>query len=92
MTFAVPGVSNPVPHGRARYTRSQPVHGNTWTRVHTVHVQDEPKPVARPLRLCCPAIRPGDPVQVLQGERVIDGVIVDIYNATIIVRKGRPVA
>jgi hypothetical protein len=64
----------------------EPIRWNTWTRVHNVHIEGEPKAVPRPLRLCGPAVRPGDPEQVIEGQRVIEGVVVEIYNATIIVR------
>ena len=64
----------------------EPIRWNTWTRAHNVHIEGEPKPVPRPLRLCCPAVRPGDRVQVIEDTRVIEGVVVEIYNATVIVR------
>ena len=64
----------------------EPTRFNDWTRVHNVHIEGEAKAVPHPLRLCCPAVRPGDPVQVIDGCRVIEGVVVEIYNATIIVK------
>jgi len=66
-----------------------PIRWNLWTRVHKVLIEGEPKASPRPLRLCCPAVRPGDPVQVIDGRRLIDGVVVEISNATIIVKRTR---
>ena len=64
----------------------EPLRWNSWTRVHNVHIEGERKSVPRPLRLCCPAVRPGDPVQVIEGVVVRECVILEIFNATIIVR------
>ena len=64
----------------------EPIRWNTWTRVYNVVIEGEAKAIPRPLRLCCAAVRPGDPVQVTEGNVVIEGVVVEIYNATIIVR------
>ena len=46
----------------------------------------EAAPRARKLRLACPALRVGDPVQVSDRTAVVFGEIVDVVSTVIVVR------
>jgi hypothetical protein len=46
---------------------------NSWFRVSPVQFENEERPIPRGVRLCCPAARAGDPVQVIEEKRVTSG-------------------
>ena len=59
---------------------------NDFVRVYPVRLEGEDLPRARPLRLACPALRVGDPVQVTSGGDVVTGEIVDVVSAVVVVK------
>jgi hypothetical protein len=54
---------------------------NDWIRVSPVQFEGEERPVPRGVRLCCPAARPGDPVQIIDGKRIISTRLVRVAHS-----------
>ena len=54
---------------------------NTWTRVSPVQFAGEERPIPRAVRLCCAAARVGDPVQILEGNRMTEGRITRVAHS-----------
>jgi hypothetical protein len=67
-------------------TAREPPRWNPWFRVSPVQFEGEDHPVPRGVRLCCPAARAGDPVQVIEGKRVIPGQLLRVDCAVLHVR------
>jgi hypothetical protein len=57
------------------------VRWNSWTRVSPVQFGGEEKPKLRAVRLCCAAARPADSVQIIEGEKVVNGTILAVANS-----------
>jgi len=55
-----------------------PPRWNPWFRVSPVQFEGEEHPVPRGVRLCCPAARAGDPVQIIDGKRMISASLVRV--------------
>lgn len=69
-------------HGRM----NEAVRWNDWITVRPVCFEDEEGPRPRRVRLACTAMRPGDPVRVERGRRVIEGEIVAVAHSIVHVR------
>ena len=54
---------------------------NTWITLRPVRFEAEEVPQPRRVRLACTAMRPGDPVRVERGLRVIEGEIVAVAHS-----------
>ncbi|OFV95843.1 MAG: hypothetical protein A3H28_08905 [Acidobacteria bacterium RIFCSPLOWO2_02_FULL_61_28] len=59
---------------------------NSWTVVQPVQFSDEDRAVPRTVRLCCPAARVGDPVQITEGKRRVDGRITAVAHSILHVK------
>jgi len=55
-----------------------PPRWNSWFRVWPVQFEGEEHPIPRRVRLCCPAARSGDLVQIIEGRQTISGRLVRI--------------
>jgi len=51
---------------------------NSWFRVSPVQFEGEDRPMPRGVRLCCPAARAGDPVQIIEGKRTTSGILMRV--------------
>jgi hypothetical protein len=54
---------------------------NPWIRVSPVQFEGEERPIPRGVRLCCAAARAGDPVQIIEGRRVISARLVRVAHS-----------
>jgi hypothetical protein len=60
---------------------------NTWTIVQPVQFEGEAHPKPRRVRLCSPALRVSDPVQVTDAGRTAKGRIMRVAHSTLHVRR-----
>lgn len=67
-----------------------PPRWNSWFRVSPVQFEGEDHPTPRGVRLCCPAARAGDPVQIIEGERVFSGRLVLVAHSILHVARIEP--
>ena len=56
---------------------------NDWSRVYPVQFDNEQVSQPRGVRLACPAMRKGDPVQIIDGPRTTTGVIAGIVSSVV---------
>ena len=54
---------------------------NTWTNVQPVQFAAEATAIPRAVRLCCACARVGDPVQIADATRVVEGRIAAIAHS-----------
>ena len=69
-----------------------PPRWNSWFRVSPVQFEGETHPTPRGVRLCCAAARAGDPVQIIEGNRVIAARLVQVANSIIHVCVARTIS
>jgi hypothetical protein len=68
---------------------------NSWFRVSPVQFEGEDRPTPRGVRLCCPAARAGDLVQIIDGKQVISARLVRVAHSILhamVVQSDQPVA
>jgi|SRR6185503_9582476 len=63
-----------------------PPRWNPWFRVSPVQFEGEDRPIPRGVRLCCPAARAGDPVQIIDRDRTVSGRLLRVECSILHVR------
>ena len=83
MTSVVSGGADANSMGDVDSEEPDPPRWNSWFRVSPVQFEGEERPIPRGVRLCCPAARPGDPVQIVDAKRTISGRLVRIAHSVL---------
>ena len=60
---------------------------NAWTIVQPVQFEGEGQAVPRKVRLSCAAARVGDPVQITEGQQIMEGLITAVAHSILRVRR-----
>jgi len=61
-----------------QFVEPPPPRWNSWFRVSPVQFEGEDRAIPRGVRLCCPAVRAGDPVQIIEAHRITSGRLLRI--------------